>query len=171
MRTLILALFFLPFSVAAQKQDIYIRLTDASGKQINGDAMTKGFERWIQGFTTSSGGKNNTQLSFTMNITGASADLKRALATGEFLMNGQMNVMQMMNGSYTPQPVYFIKMEKIRVLSCAEAMGCTGVMTTTVSLQATRIGWTYYQTGKTGSLTVSNKYGYDAETGGAWTNF
>lgn len=171
MRTIIFLLFLVPAFATAQKQDVYIKLTDAGGKQINGDAMTKGFERWMQGLSTSSGGKNNTQFSFTMNITGASADLKRALATGEFLMNGQVNVMQTVNGSYTPQPVYFIKMEKIRVLSCAEVMGCNGTMTTTVSLQATRIGWTYYQTGKTGSPTVSNKYGFDAETGGSWTNF
>jgi len=171
MRTIIFLLFLIPFFATAQKQDVYIRLIDANGKQVNGDAVTKGFEKWMQGLSTSSGGKSNTQFSFTMNITGASADLKRALANGEFLMNGQVNVMQTINGAYTPQPVYFIKMEKIRVLSCAEAMGCNGVMTTTVSLQATRIGWTYYQTGKTGAPSVSNKFGYDAETGGSWTNF
>jgi hypothetical protein len=62
-------------------------------------------------------------------------------------------------------------MEKIRVQGCSEAMGCNSAMTTTVTLQATRIGWTYYQTDRTGALVVSNKYGYDAETGGQWTNF
>jgi type VI protein secretion system component Hcp len=168
MRTIILLLFLIPVFASAQKQDVFIRLTDAGGKQINGDAVVKGFERWMQGLSTNSGGKNNTQFSFTMNITGASADLKRALANGEILLTGQVNVMQM---GMTPQPLYTIKMEKIRVLSCAEAMGCNGTMTTTVSLQATRIGWTYYQTGKTGAPTVSNKYGYDSETGGSWTNF
>ena len=168
MRTIIFLLFLVPVFAIAQKQDVYIRLTDATGKQVNGDAVTKGFEKWMQGISTNSGGKNNTQFSFTMNITGASADLKRALANGELLMTGQVNVMQM---GITPQPLYLIKMEKIRVLSCAEAMGCNGVMTTTVSLQAARIGWTYYQTGKTGAPVVSNKYGFDAETGGPWTNF
>jgi hypothetical protein len=44
-------------------------------------------------------------------------------------------------------------------------------MTTTVTLQATRIGWTYYQTDRAGTQVVTNKYGFDAETGGQWTNF
>lgn len=64
-----------------------------------------------------------------------------------------------------------IGMEKIRVLACAESMGCNNVMTTSVTLQATRIGWTYYTTDKSGANTVSQKYGYNAETGKAWANF
>jgi hypothetical protein len=62
-------------------------------------------------------------------------------------------------------------MERIKVLDCTEAMGCNGVMTTTVTLQPMRIGWTYFNTGKSGLQTVSNKYGYDLETGGVWNNF
>ena len=41
----------------------------------------------------------------------------------------------------------------------------------TVSLQATRIGWTYYTQGRTGAATVSRKYGWDADTNAEWINF
>lgn len=170
MRTAILLLLIIPAMSFAQRQDVYIKLTDSQGLQIKGDAVTRGFERWMQALTVNSGGKNNTQLSFTMTISGASADLKRTMANGESLMNGQVNVMQVAGDEY-PKAAYIIKMEKIKVLSCSETMGCNGVMTTSVTLQATRIGWTYYQTNKTGTQVVSNKYGYDAETGGQWTNF
>lgn len=170
MRKIIFLLLFISITSFAQTQEVFIKLTDSKGAQIKGDALTRGFERWMQAYTINPGGKNNVQLSFTMSISGASADLKRAMANGEWLMNGQVNVMQAAS-SGIPQPAYIIKMEKIQVLSCTEVMGCNSAMTTSVILQATRIGWTYYQTGKTGTQVISNKYGYDAETGGQWTNF
>lgn len=94
MRTAILLLLIIPAMSFAQRQDVYIKLTDSQGLQIKGDAVTRGFERWMQALTVNSGGKNNTQLSFTMTISGASAELKRAMANGESLMNGQVNVMR-----------------------------------------------------------------------------
>lgn len=168
MRTSIFILFLIPIIAAAQKQDVFVRLTDANGVQIKGDAMLKGFERTMQATSISSGGKNNAQFSFTMNISGASADLKRAMNGGEFL-SGLVTVVQA--GIARPMITYTIKMEKIRVISCNESMGCNNTMTTSITLQATRIGWTYYQTNAAGAQTISNKYGYDAEAGGAWTNF
>ena len=169
MRTIIFILLFIPIIAAAQKQDVYIKLTDAKGVQIKGDATLKGFERSMQALTINSSGKNNTQFSFTMNVSGASADLKKAMNNGEFLLSGLVTVLQ--SAVARPAIVYTIKMEKIKVTFCNESMGCNNVMTTSVTLQATRIGWTYYQTNTTGTQTVSNKYGFDAETGGAWTNF
>jgi type VI protein secretion system component Hcp len=169
MRTIIFILLFIPIIAAAQKQDVYIKLTDAKGVQIKGDAILKGFERSMQALTINSGGKNNTQFNFTMNITGASADLKSAMNSGEFLLSGLVTVLQ--PGLARPMITYTIKMEKIKVTSCNESMGCNNIMTTSITLQATRIGWTYYQTSTTGAQTVSNKYGYDAEAVGTWTNF
>lgn len=170
MRTLLFCFLLLPFSVFSQRQDVFVKLTDARGLAIKGDATMKGFEGAMQAFTTNAGGKNNTQFSYTMNISGASADLKRALANGDFLMNGIVTVLEPATLAGA-RPAYTIKMEKIRVVSCSESMGCNSTMTTSVTLQAARIGWTYYQTGKTGAWVVANKYGYDAETGSAWTNF
>ena len=69
---------------------MFIKLTDAKGQQIKGEAVMKGFEKWIGATTITSGGKNNTQLSFTMAVNGASADLKKAMANGELLVSGQV---------------------------------------------------------------------------------
>ena len=169
MRAIIFILLSLPVMTWAQRQEVFIKLTDANGMQVKGDAVLKGFEKCMQALTASSGGKNNSQFSFTMNVTGASADLKRTMNAGEYLTTGLVTITQ--PGSVRPMVVYTIKMEKIKVTSCSESMGCNNAMTTSVTLQATRIGWTYYQNNATGAQVVSNKYGYDAEIGGSWTNF
>ena len=172
MRTLIFILVLFPIATFSQKQDVYIKLTDARAQQIKGDALVKGFERWLQAATISSSGKNNSQLNFAMNISGASADLKRALSSGELLLNGQVTVTtSASDGSFRPVTAYTIKMENISVLACSETMGCNNQMTTTVTLKATRIGWTYYQTDKTGAAAVSRKYGWDEGINAEWVSF
>ena len=172
MRTLIFIMLLSPLATFSQKQDVYIKLTDARSQQIKGEAVLKGFERWLQRTTISSTGKNNSQLEFTMNISGASADLKRALTNAELLLNGQVSVItSASDGSFRPVTAYTIKMEMISVLACSETMGCNNQMTTTVTLKATRIGWTYYQTDRTGGAAVSRKYGWDEDTNAEWAAF
>lgn len=170
MRIIILILLLSPFFSVAQKTEVFIKLTDANGLQIKGESVTKGFERWIGATNITSSGKNNSQLNFTMVVNGASADLKKAMANGSLLMNGQVYVMVPNPSGGAPLISYTIKMENILVTTCYEAMGCNNIMNTTVMLQATRIGWTYYTT--TGGIqTVSRKFGWDASTGKEWTNF
>ncbi|WP_462221391.1 type VI secretion system tube protein Hcp [Ferruginibacter sp.] len=171
MRTIIFLLLLLPIFCAAQKTDVLIKLTDARGQQIKGDAVLKGFERWIAATSITNGGKNNTQLSFTMVVSGASADLKKAIANGEVLMSGQVTVQSLNPSGGSPAISYTIKMENISVAACFEAMGCNSAMNTTVTLQAIRIGWTYYDQSRTGVQTVSRKFGFDTGTGKEWTNF
>ncbi|MFN8253376.1 MAG: type VI secretion system tube protein Hcp [Ferruginibacter sp.] len=172
MRTMILLALLLPLSLAAQKTDVFLKLIDAGGQQIKGDATPKGYERSIAVISFASSGKNNVQLSFTMNPGAAAADLKRAMGNSSFLQSGVLTVTQINPGGGMPLVSYTIKMENIRVNSCAEALGCNGVITTTTVLTATRIGWTYYQTDlKSGAQSVSRKYGYDGDTGREWTNF
>jgi len=169
MRTILFFLLLSPFFSFSQNSDVFIKLTDARSQQIKGESVTKGYERWIQATSVNAGGKNNTQLSFTLQISGASADLKKAMASGELLSKGEMYVVT--PGAGAPSFVYTVKMEQIAVLSCSEIMGCNNMMITTVSLQATRIGWTYYQSGKTGTQTVSRKFGWDADSKSEWANF
>ena len=171
MRTLIFILLLFPIATFSQKQAVYIKLTDARAQQIKGDALLKGFERWLQAATISSSGKNNSQVNFTMNISGASADLKRALSNGELLPNGQVTVTTSDASSVRPVTAYTIQMENISVLACSETMGCNSQMTTTVTLKAARIGWTYYQIDKTGATVVSRKYGWDDDTQAEWAAF
>jgi type VI protein secretion system component Hcp len=171
MRILIFILLLSPFFGIAQKSDVFIRLTDAKGQQIKGDAVLKGFENWLGATSLTAAGKNNTQLSFTMTVNGASADLKKALANGELLLNGQVSVIIQNPAAGRPLTSYTIKMERIAVLTCFEAMGCNNAMNTTVTLQVTRIGWTYYDQNKTGAQSVSRRFGWDAENNKEWTSF
>ncbi len=171
MRILIFLFSLLPFLVFAQSRDAFVKLTDANGLVIKGDALERFYEGTITAFTINSSGKNNTQVNFTMNISGASATLKKSMTSGLFLQNGLVSVLEVRTGNYGVRPAYTITMEKIKVISCSESMGCNGVMTTSVTLQAARIGWTYYQRTKDGTWVMSSKYGYDAETGVEWKGF
>jgi len=171
MRTIIFILLLSPLFSLAQKTDVFIKLTDARSQQIKGESVVKGFEKWIGASTINAGGKNNTQLSFTMTVNGASADLKKSLSTGELLLNGQVSVMLPNPSGGSPLISYTIKMENIAVSACYEAMGCNNIMNTTVTLQATRIGWTYYDQTRLGVQAISRKFGWDSENNKEWTNF
>ena len=170
MRRIILFFLLVPLFSIAQTTSVYIKLSDGRGQQIIGESVLKGHEKWIQATSTNAGGKNNTQFSFTMPVSGASADLKRAMANGQALSIAEVHAL-VPNGGGAPSFSYTIMMQQVTVLSCTEAMGCNNIMTTTVSLQATRIGWTYYTTGKTGAATVSRKFGWDAAANAEWNNF
>ena len=169
MRTIIFLLLLSPFFSFSQTADVFIKLTDSRALQIKGESVAKGYEKWIQATSINSGGKNNTQPGFTMQVSGASADLKKAMANGELLSKGEVYVLT--PGAGAPSLVYTIKMEQVAVLSCTETMGCNNMMNTTVSLQAIRIGWTYYQSGRTGTQAISRKFGWDAASKLEWTNF
>jgi type VI protein secretion system component Hcp len=169
MHKIILVLLLFPLTALAQKQDVYLKLTDASGQQIKGDAVTKGYERTVGVLSFSTAGKNNAQLSFNMNVTGTSADLKRAMSSGTLLPNGILTVTKATMGA--PAIVYTIKMENITVNNCTESMGCNGVLNSIAVITAARIGWTYYQQDASGKLSVSRKYGFDNDSGKEWTNF
>jgi type VI protein secretion system component Hcp len=171
MRILIFILLLSPILSSAQKTDVFIQLADAKGQQIKGDVVTKGFENWLGATTINSAGKTNTLLSFTMTVNGASADLKKAAANGEILVSGQVFVISPNPSGGRPLTSYTIKMESISVLSCYESMGCNNTMNTTVSLQATRIGWTYYNTSAKGAQTVTRKFGWDERNNKEWTSF
>jgi type VI protein secretion system component Hcp len=170
MRTIISLFLLAPIFSIAQTTSVYIKLSDSKGQQIIGESVLKGHEKWIQASTTTAGGKNNTQFSFTMPVSGASADLKRAMANGQALSIAEVHAL-VPNGGGAPLFSYTIMMQQVTVLSCTEAMGCNNVMNTAVSLQATRIGWTYYSQSRTGAATVSRKFGWDAAANAEWTNF
>ena len=171
MKTLLFLLLLIPAIAFSQTSYVFIKLFDAKGNQIIGDSNTRGYERAIRAFTTASSGKNNTQFNFTMPVTAAGANLKSAMANGEQLLNAMVYVLTPNPSTGALQYSYIITMENIRVVSCAESMGCNNVMSTAVSLLATRIGWTYYTADRSGNMVVSQKYGFDAETGMTWNKF
>jgi type VI protein secretion system component Hcp len=171
MRTIILILVLSPFFSFSQTVSVYIKLTDSRNQPIAGTAVTKGFEGWIQASSTNAGGKNSTDFSFTMPVSGASADIKKAMATGQLLAVADVRAISP-NSMGSISMMYTVRMEQVTVLACTETMGCNGAMNTSVSLQALRIGWTYYNTNPKGSgATVSRKFGWDAGAQAEWTNF
>lgn len=170
MRTIILALLLLPFTAFSQTQTVFIKLTDANGLQINGLSNYIGYEKNIIAETLSSAGTNNSQVLFTMAISGASADLKRSMLNNTPLRNGLVVVTQP-SGLRKPLIMYTITMENITVTGCDDKIGCNGVLTTEVVLSPGRIGWTYYQTEPSGKQTVSGKTGYDFINGKTWEGF
>ena len=132
----------------------------------------KGFENWMAATTFNTASKTNTLLSFTMTVNGASADLKKAAANGEILVSGQVSVITPNPSGGKPMTSYTIKMENISVVrGWKRWVSDNSAMNTTVSLQATRIGWTYYNTSATGTQTVSRKFGWDAENNREWSSF
>ena len=83
MRKIIFLLLHIPTISFAQRQTTYAKLINASGIQLKGDAVTRGFEKWITSLSNSNGGKNNKVVTFTMNKSGACADLRNAKTNGE----------------------------------------------------------------------------------------
>jgi len=130
MKKIIFPLQLIPIMGVSQKKDVFIKHTDARGQQLKGEATLKGFERWIGANTISAGGKNNTELSITMTVSGASANLKRVRANGELLLNGHVTVLSPTPTKVAPALSYTFKMENIAVTFCNEAMGCNNVMNT-----------------------------------------
>jgi type VI protein secretion system component Hcp len=171
MRIILFSLLMLIASVSfSQLPGVYLNLTNPGGARITGTSQLKGYEKWIQALTFSTGGSNNTGVNFTMDISPASADLMAAMNNGTFLPYGQISSVDYGGGGST-RIVYTITMENIRVLSCSDVMGCSNALVTSVQLQATRIGWTYYEVSPSGKTFVSRKYGYDAEKQQPWEKF
>ena len=170
MRTLLFMLLLIPAISLAQNNQVFIKLTNADGKQITGDVVTRGFEGQVSALTISSSGKNNSQFIFTMPVGSAGGSLKNNMTSGQLLSSVFVFVA---TGDAMGRlvPVYTITMEQVRVVSCSETMGCNSQLSTGVVLQATRIGWTYYQQDRRGMSTVSQKTGWDSTTGQTWTGF
>lgn len=166
MRKIFFLLLFIPAISFAQRQTTYAKLINVAGIQIKGDAVTRGFERWITVLSNSNGGKYNTEITFTMNISGACADLRNASSNGEILQKGEFSTIQIGTNDGRSNVVKTIKMENVRVISYSE----TGTEAS-VTLKAMRIGWIYYQQSSKGTWTVANKTSYDASTGGQWKDF
>jgi type VI protein secretion system component Hcp len=165
MRTIIFFLFLIPSISFSQRQENYAKFINSSGIQIKGDAVTRGFERWITVLSNSNGGKNNTEVTFTMNISGACADLRNANTNGVNLQKGELTTTQISNEGRLAV-VKNIKMENISVINYSESGSQASV-----TIRATRIGWIYYQQSTKGAWTVANKTSYDATTGGPWKDF
>lgn len=164
-------LFLLSFSIlliaAARpsKQQVYLQLTDPSGQMIRGASMQRGYERQIIATSFSGVTTGNPQVQFSMSSSAASATLTTLQGSKSKLPFAVFTITQYAEqGSIVIQTV---RLEGVIVIKTEDANGSTNV-----TLQADRIGTTYFQYNrKTGIRSVSGKTGYDFTSKKEWTEF
>lgn len=147
------------------KQQTFLQITDASGQLIRGTSLQKFYERQIIVTSFSGVTAGNAQVQFTMPSGGASATLATLRGGKETIPYAVFTVTQPAETGLNVLST--VRLEVIRVLSVTDANGSTSA-----TLQAGRIGTTYFQNNlKTGIRTVSGKTGYDYTTGQTWNAF
>lgn len=152
-------------SALQKKQEIFLQITDANGQLLRGTSTQRGYERQIIVTSFSGVTTGKAQLQFTMpsgavsatlaNMQGSKATIPSAVFTVTEPAEARLHVLST------------VRLEAIRVLTVEDANGSTSI-----TLQATRVGTTYYQYNlRTGLRTVSGKTGYDYSTGQSWNTF
>lgn len=164
---LLLAVLTLVFTSADMqlKQQTFLQMVDVNGVAIRGTSVQRGYERQIIVTSFSGVTTGNPQVQFSFPSGGASATLatmqggKQKLPYAVFTITepgeARLNVLSM------------VRLESISVIGVQDVNGSTNV-----TVQAGRIGTTYFQQDrKTGTRTVSGKTGFDYTTGQAWNSF
>ncbi len=169
MKNVILSLLLaIPVLVIAQRTttEDFGRFTNAAGAVIKGSSVTRGFERQIiiENLVAAST-NNNTSVKLSIPTDAAVNEFRNALNNGQRLKSGEIIVTAITADRRINK--YKINMEDIAVLSCEDKGG-----NTMLTLDAARIGWTYYANDqRSGKQTVSSKIGWDAAKKRAWTEF
>ncbi len=147
------------------KQQTFLQIVDANGQPIRGTSVQRFYERQIiaAGFSGVTAG--NAQVQFTMPSGGASATLATLQGSKQTIPYAVFTIT--VPAEPTWNVLSTVRLEAIRVISVQDANGSTSV-----TLQASRIGTTYYQNNlKTGIRSVTGKTGYDFKAGQTWNSF
>lgn len=151
--------------MAQTKQQTFLKLTDPNGQMIRGTSTQRFYERQIIASFFSGVSSGNPQIQFTMPPGAASAALTNLIGSKQNLLNGLFSITQY--GETGLALLYSVRLEDIKVISVREGEGGTNV-----TLQASRIGTTYYQYDRrTGQRVVSGKTGFDFTSNSNWNNF
>lgn len=166
MKKTFLLLFVLPLLATAQKgKDIFGKFINADGSTIKGTSVVVRYERQLELYNlVSNSTSNNTVIRFSIPVSAASGSFRNLVNSKLRLRSGEIIVTAISTDMRITE--YKISLENIAVESCSDNNGFTEIQ-----LNATRIGWTYYTTNRTGINTVSSKTGWDAEAGKPWTTF
>ncbi|MET0461889.1 MAG: hypothetical protein ABW007_02000 [Chitinophagaceae bacterium] len=169
MKKVILSLLLIvPVLLMAQRSttEDFGKFTNADGAVIKGSSLVRGFERQIEVENlVAASTNNNTTVKFSMPSGAATNEFRNALNNGRKLRSGEIIVTVIASDRRVTK--HKINLEDISVLSCEDRAG-----NTLVTLDATRIGWTYYVNDqRSGKQTVSSKSGWDAAKKQAWTGF
>lgn len=165
MKQILFALLMLPALLFAQKEESFAKFINEDGSVIKGSSLVKLYERQVPVYTIETNASaNSTVVKFVMNTEAATAVFRDISVSGKKMRSGEIVVTYI---SYDRRFVrYKINMENIAVTEVTDTNGSS-----TVQLNASRIGWTYYSYTKSGLQTISSKNGWDAERRTAWTNF
>jgi type VI protein secretion system component Hcp len=169
MKKVILSLLLIvPVLLMAQRSitEDFGKFTNADGVVIKGSSMVRGFEKQIEVQNLAAAStNNNTAVKFSMPSGAAANEFRNALNNGKKLRSGEIIVTAI--SADRRITMHKINMEEISVLSCEDRGGLTSL-----TLDATRIGWTYYANDqRSGKQTISSKSGWDAAKKQAWTGF
>lgn len=165
MKQILLMLLLLPAVLFAQKDESFAKFINEDGSVIKGSSTVKLYERQIPVYNVeTNASSNSTAVKFVMNQEAATGILRDISINRKKMRSGEIAVTYI---SFDRRFIrYKITMENIAVTEVTDANG-----NSTVQLNATRIGWTYYSYTKSGLQTISSKNGWDAERRTAWTGF
>ena len=176
-------LLFLSLSNASKAQ-IFVKIIDGSGNQIDGESIDARHPKEINATTF---GQENTGCAatpigsgggsacggtaghfiFNMNINASVPLLNKALFTGAHLRSADI-VFRKSGTSGTEY--YKIHLESVLISHVTNSADpATGLITVQVELAADKMGWTYTPQDATGAPGTPVKFGWDTTTRSAWS--
>jgi type VI protein secretion system component Hcp len=162
---LVLAFILFGSSTYQGKRSTFVLMTDPSGKPIRGNSVTRGFERQILATEFSGIVSGNPKVEFSMESGATSATLSNYLNHKSKIPYAVFTVTQ--TGDQRLNTLYTVRLEDLNITRVRDANGIT-----IVTLQAGRIGTTYYHVDrKIGTTSVSGKTGYDFINQQPWSSF
>lgn len=157
--------FLFGWAYPQSKQQIFLTIVDVNSQLIRGTSLQRGFERQIIVTAFSGVSTGNAQVKFSMPSGAASATLATMQGRKETLPYAVFSNTEPVEARL--QIMSTIRLESLRIITVEDVNGSTHV-----TLQAARIGTTYFQYDpKTGVRTVSGKTGYDYTTRQVWGSY
>ena len=158
-------MIMLASATTQSKQQIFLQMVDANGQLIRGTSVQRFYERQIIVTSFSGVTTGKAQMQFSMPSGGTSATLSSMQGSKETIPYAVFTIT--VPAEPTWNVLSTVRLELVRVLTVEDVNGSTSV-----TVQAGRIGTTYFQNNlKTGIRTVTGKTGYDYTTGQTWNAF
>jgi len=168
MRKVITTIFILVFGLLSNQlyalNDIYMKLVNSNGVQINGEATAAGFVNWVKlnsveqsnegnvtiGSTLTASKTISGDLTFQMPINSTLAPLANLMYTGQRLLS--VDIWYVKPGCTIGCVSYKIHMENVYVSKLSQVSDGEGNTLIQVSLSPTQFAWGYFRPGSTGVL-------------------
>ena len=163
--------------------DIYMKLVNSSGVQINGEATAAGFVNWVKLSSTEQSNEANVTLgstlsvskpttgdiTFQMPLNSTFGPLANLMYTGQRLLS--VDVWFVKSGCTTTCVSYKIRMENVYVSKLSQVSDGEGNTVIQVSFTPTQFAWGYFRPASTGVLpaTPTTVFGWNKATNGPFS--